>query len=527
MAVAIAAGSADSSAANRLGLAGSAAPPKGRSPKAQRVTPAATTNNASTVATNRMPQCYRASSSVMLAGVFAPRKSEFLGLLRLAAPLVFAQLAQNGLGFVDTFMVGRLGPGALAAMALGATTFFTTSIVTSSVLYAVGPVVAHAIGAGRRDEAGHVASQALWLALAFAVPGLIIFNTIGPLLYLFGLEPETAALAAGYLRAISFGFPFYLGFQALRGFLEGNGDARPIMFIAFFGVALNVLLCEALIFGHFGLPALGVVGTGYATATVYFVMFVLLAALVTWRYPKAAVLKGMRHLELRVMRELVRVGWPIGFTTGAEVGLFSLSALLMGRFGEDMLAAHQVAMQSASMTFMVPLGMSIATGVLVGQAAGRGDFAAVRRTGFMGIFVAVGFMVLTASLFAFAPRYVIGIYADLNNPANATMIATAAGFLGIAALFQLFDGVQVTAIGALRGLRDTRMPMLLTIVSYWVVGVPTGLLLAFRLGIGPRGLWFGMVAGLATSAVLMTIRFSRRSRLDVPPVVGASATRPT
>ncbi|MDT3681496.1 MAG: MATE family efflux transporter [Truepera sp.] len=463
----------------------------------------------------------------MFTAVFAPRKSEFLRLLRLAGPLVLAQLAQNGMSFVDTFMVGRLGPGALAAMALGATTFFTTSIVTSSVLFAVGPVVAQAIGAGRRDEAGHVASQALWLAVVFAVPGIVIFHSIGPLLYLFGLEPETAALAAGYLRAISLGFPFFLGFQALRGFLEGNGDARPIMYIAFFGVALNVLLCEALIFGHFGLPALGVVGTGYATATVYLVMFVLVAALVTWRYPKQAVLRGMRHLEFQVMRELVRVGWPIGFTTGAEVGLFTLSALLMGRFGEDILAGHQVAMQSVSMTFMVPLGMSIATGVLVGQAAGRGDDAAVRRMGFMGILAAIGFMTLTACLFAFAPRYVIGIYASLDDPTNASMIATAAGFLGIAAIFQLFDGVQVTAIGALRGLRDTRMPMLYTIFSYWLVGVPVGLLLAFKLGFGPRGLWFGMVAGLATSAVLMTVRFARRSRQVAPVVLGSPTTRPS
>lgn len=452
----------------------------------------------------------------MLVGVFRLRRSEFVELARLAAPLVLAQLAQNGLGFVDTLMVGRLGPGALAAMALGATTFFTTSIITSSVLFAVGPTVAQAVGGGRRAEAGAVASQALWLAVACAIPGLIIFNTVGPLLTRFGLEPETARLAAGYLRAISFGYPFYLGFQVLRGYLEGNGDARPIMGIAFLGVALNVVLCEALIFGHFGFPALGVVGTGYATATVYLVMFVLAAALVSWRYAAHGILRGMRRLRPRIIGELVRLGWPIGFTTGLEVGLFSLSALLMGRFGDDMLAAHQVAIQSASMTFMVPLGMAISTGVLVGQAAGRGDIGAVRRMGYMGIGLGVAFMVLTALLFTFAPRAVIGLYTDLSEPANGPMIAAAVGFLSIAALFQLFDGVQVTAIGALRGLKDTRVPMFFTLISYWVVGMPLGLLLAFRLGVGPRGLWFGMVAGLATAAILMTTRFARRSRPRSP-----------
>lgn len=444
--------------------------------------------------------------------VAAWRRSEFLGLLRLAGPLVLAQLAQNGLGFVDTLMVGRLGPGALAAMALGATTFFTTSIVTSSVLFSVGPLVAQAVGAGRRDEAGQVASQALWLALVFSVPGLVVFNTIGPLLAGLGLEPETARLAAGYLRAISFGYPFYLAFQALRGFLEGNGDAKPIMVIAFLGVALNVGLCEVLIFGHLGFPALGVVGTGFATATVYGVMFALVLLLVSWRYPERRVVPGMRRLRPDLMREVVRVGWPIGMTTGLEVGLFSVSALLMGRFGDDVLAAHQVAMQSASMTFMIPLGMAIATGVLVGQAAGRGDGLAVRRTGFMGLTVAVAAMALAALLFRFAPRLVIGLYTDVAEPANEAMVAVAVAFLSIAALFQLFDGVQVTAVGALRGLKDTRVPMLYTLVSYWLVGMPSGLALAFWAGVGPRGLWFGMVAGLATSAVLMTTRFARRTR---------------
>ena len=452
----------------------------------------------------------------MLVGVVATRRSEFFGLLRLAAPLVLAQLAQNGLGFVDTLMVGRLGAGALAAMALGGSFYFTTGIITSSILFAVGPTVAQAIGGGRRSEAAHAASQALWLALVLAIPGIVVFHAVGPILLRLGLEAETARLAGGYLRAISFGFPFYLGFTALRGFLEGHGDARPIMYIAFFGVALNVGLCEVLIFGHLGFPALGVVGTGFATAAVYTIMFLLAAGLVAWRYPKQRVLAGMARLRPRVMRELVKIGWPIAFTTGMEVGLFSLCGLLIARFGDSVLAAHQVAMQSASMTFMVPLGMAIATSVIVGQAAGAGDMAQVRRTGVMGIGVAVGFMPCSATLYLLAPRFVIGLYTDVSAPGNAAMVAAAVGFLGIAALFQLFDGVQVTAIGALRGLKDTRVPMLLTLVSYWIVGMPLGLLLAFGLGVGAKGLWYGMVAGLAAASVLMSARFARRSRTREP-----------
>lgn len=463
----------------------------------------------------------------MLVGVVVGRRSELTRLLRLAAPLVLAQLAQNGLAFVDTLMVGRLGAGALAAMALGASFYFTVSIITAAVLFSVGPTVAQAVGAGRRDEAASAASQALWLALILSVPGLLVFTAVEPFLLRFGIEAETARLAAGYLRNISLGFPFYLGFTALRGFLEGNGDARPIMGIAFFGVGLNVLLCEAFIFGHLGFPALGVVGTGYATASVYTVMFLLAAALVAWRYPAQRVLAGMRRARPRMMVALVRLGWPIGLTTGLEVGLFNLSGLLIARFGDATLAAHQVALQSASMTFMVPLGMSIATGVLVGQAAGRGDRESVRRVGFMGIGLAVAFMALSATLFLVAPRFIIGLYTDLHAPGNAAMVATAVGFLGIAALFQLFDGVQVTAIGALRGLKDTRVPMLLTLVSYWVVGMPIGLLLAFVLDVGARGLWFGMVAGLAASAVMMTTRFALRTRAGPPPQAGAEAPAPS
>lgn len=448
----------------------------------------------------------------MLSGVLGLRRSELTTLLGLALPLVLAQLAQNGMSFVDTVMVGRLGPSSLAGLALGATLFSSVLVISMAVMLAVAPLVAQAVGAKRRGEAGRVTGQALWLAAALSVPGLLFFYNVTPLLEALGTAPATVALASGYLRAVGFGFPFALGFVALRGFLEGHGHARPIMFIAIGGVGLNVFLNDALIFGHSGFPRLGMVGSGYATALVYFSLFVAGALLVGSAYREERIFAALRHLDLKIVGELFRLGWPISVTLGFEIGLFSVTTLLMGRFGDAVLAGHQIALQSASTAFMVPLGVSIATGVLVGQAAGRGDRDAVRRMGVLGIALGTAFMVLTALIFWFAPRLVMSLYLNLNDPINAGLIGYAASFLLIAGMFQVVDGLQVTAQGALRGLKDTRVPMLLTLVAYWLVGFPVGLLLAFTFGLGARGLWFGMVAGLAAAAVLLSLRFAHSAR---------------
>lgn len=449
----------------------------------------------------------------MLVRVTQSWTTELKQLLVVAAPLVLAQLAQNGMSFVDTLMVGRLGTTALAGIALGSTILSTVFIMCAAVLLSVGPQVAQAVGARRFDDAGRAARQGLWLALLISVPGIVIFANAGALLRAAGMDPTTAGAAAGYLRAVAFGFPAAVGFTAMRGFLEGHGDTRPIMFIALAGVGLNVFANDTLIFGRYGFPALGLVGTGYATSIVYTFMFALAAALVSWRYGRYRVFAGMRTPDWSTMVELFRVGWPISLTLGFEVGLFSAAALVMGRFGESALAGHQIALQSASMAFMVPLGVAIATGVRVGQAAGRQDASGVRRAGSLGIVVAAAFMVMTATVFWTAPRFVIGLYLRLDDPANAATIGFAVRFLAIAGLFQVADGIQVAASGALRGLKDTRVPMLLTLVAYWLFGLPVGLALAFPLGVGPRGLWLGLAAALALAAVLLTVRFARRTRV--------------
>ncbi|MEJ2288819.1 MAG: MATE family efflux transporter [Deinococcales bacterium] len=345
-------------------------------------------------------------------------RREFREMSLLAVPLVLAQLAQNGMSVVDTLMVGRLGARDLAGIALGGSTFTFVFILCMAVLFAVGPMVAQAHGGRRPEDAARATRQGLWMALALSVPGVIVFLEAGPLLVLAGQDAATAAASAAYLRAMAWGFPFALAFTALRGFLEGQGDTRPILVVAALGVGLNVIANEVLMFGRLGFPRLGLVGTGYATSVVYAVMALLIAVYLRARYRRYRVFAGMRQPDLGTLRELVRIGWPISFTLGFEVGLFWLTALLMGRFGDAALAGHQIALQSASTTFMVPLGISIAAGVRVGQAAGRSDPGGVARGGVVGITLSALFMACAAALFWLAPDAVIGLYLPVTPPAT-------------------------------------------------------------------------------------------------------------
>lgn len=438
-------------------------------------------------------------------------RREAAELLVVAGPLILAQLAQMSMGFVDTLMAGRLGQDALAGIALGSVIFGLVSIISMGVLFAVAPLVSQAHGAGDRDAAGRAARQGIWLAVLLAVPGFVLFRSAEPLLLALGQDAETAALAAAYLGAAAFGFLPSLLLTALRGFLEGLSDTRPIMLVLFLGIGLNIVANNALMFGRWGFPALGLVGTGVATAFVYSVMAVAAAGVVALRYRTYRVLRGLRRPDPAILRELFRVGWPIGVTLGFEGGLFAFAALLMGLFGQAQLAGHQIAVQAASITFMIPVGLSIATGVRVGQAVGRQDHHAVRRAGLTGIAAAVAVMLATASLFRFAPGLVVSAFLDPHEPANAEAVRHAVAFLGIAALFQVVDGIQVAAAGALRGLRDTRVPMVISLVAYWLVGMSAATLLAFPLGLAGRGLWMGLVLGLGTAAVLLLKRFLRLS----------------
>lgn len=439
-------------------------------------------------------------------------RAELRNLLIIAGPLVLAQVAQNGMSFVDTIMVGRLGGRALAGMALGAVLFNMTYLLNMALVMSVSPLAAQAVGAGDKSRAAVVARHGLMVALVLAVPAVLLVYLAGPLLVHLGQDSAVVAGATEYLRAVAFGLVGGIVMVALRGFLEGHGNTRPIMFIAVTGVLFNVAANEILIFGRLGAPALGLAGAGYATSITYTLMAVALILYVRWKYPDEAVFRSWRDTDGALFRELLTVGWPIALTLGFEVGLFSTASLVMGYFGDAPLAGHQIAMQTVSMAFMVPLGVGVATGIRVGHAVGRRDPLGVMRAGWTGVAVAGGFMALTATLFLLIPRAVVGIYLDLDLASNAPVIAYAVTFLGLGGVFQVFDGVQVAAVGALRGLKDTRVPMFITLLAYWLVGMPVGLLFAFGLDLGPRGMWFGLVTSLVVAALLLSRRFWSQSR---------------
>lgn len=435
-------------------------------------------------------------------------RSEVSSLVRLAGPLILGQLTGVLMTFVDTVMSGRLSAEALASVATGAAVWHTVYLFGLGVLLAVSPSVAHLDGAGDHREIPSVVRQAAWIALALALLTVIAYRSAGPLLDALAIAPQLHATILGYLGALTWGAPAMYLFLVLRNLCEGMGISRPIMYFGFVGLGVNVVANYGLIYGRWGLPALGAVGCGHATSAVWWVELVGLALYVR-RAPRLRRLGVFDRLEAPRPPELLallRLGLPIGWSFFVEVSMFATVALLMGSIGAVPVAAHQVAINVASITFMVPLGLSLATTVRVGNALGRGDRAAVARAGWLGIGLSMAAQLLAAGiLFAF-PRAIASIYSQ-----DEAVLSLAAQLLLLAALFQLPDGLQVSATGALRGLKDTTGPMVVTVVSYWLVGLPLGHTLAFHAQLGPRGLWIGIIAGLTVASAWLTARFRRRT----------------
>jgi len=436
-----------------------------------------------------------------------PSPREFAQLLRIAWPLVLAQLAQNSLTFIDTMMVGRLGEQSLAGIAIGGTVFFFVVFIFSGMLLAVGPMVSQAIGASNPAEASLAAQQGLWLSIFMVPLTACVFMGIPPWLVWSGQTPETTELATGYLLAISWGLPAKFGLFSLKGFLEGHSDTTPVMLICFLGVAMNVIANQILIFGWGWIPAMGLVGTGYASAIVYTTMFLAMAAYIRVRYSEYPVISLYPLPQLKTILEIVKIGAPIGFTIGSEIGLFSTMAFLIGTFGTEPLAAHQIAIQSASISFMIPLGIGMAASIRIGNAIGKGSRSDAAAAGYAAMLIALAYAIGAGLIFWFLPEAVLRLYFDIDNPENAVTAQFAISFLRVAAMFQLVDAIQVVASCCLRGLKDTRAAMLLSLISYWGIGLAACLLLSYTCNLGPIGFWYGIAIALGTAAVAMTTRF--------------------
>lgn len=438
---------------------------------------------------------------------------EIKGTLWLAGPVVVSLLAQNSMSFIDTVMVGRLGSEPLAGMALGNTVYFFVLIICNGVITAVGPMVSQAYGAGDNFAVGRSTRQGLWLGLFLSIPAIFILYNIGPILRLLGQVETTIQIAQSYLRAVVWGFLPATWFMALRNMVEGVSKPLPVTVIAFLGVCLNVTGNYVLMYGKLGFPAFGVVGTGIATSIVYWFLVITLLFYIRSR-PIFRPFELFSHLgkpDPHYFRELFRIGWPIGVMHGIETGLFMTTAILIGVMGVVPLAAHQIAMQCAVFSFMVPLGLGIATSIRVGQAVGRKDIHGLRLAGYAGILLAGAFMSMTAVLFWTVPELIISIFLDTSLPDNIPVVNLAVSLLGVAAVFQVFDGIQVSSSGALRGLKDTRIPMLIGLFSYWLTGLTSGYLFGFVFGGGAVGLWWGLVTGLVVAATLLLFRFHRKT----------------
>jgi MATE family multidrug resistance protein len=428
--------------------------------------------------------------------------------LRLAGPVIVGQWAAVAMSFVDTVMVGRVSPQALAAVAVGGSLWGTAMLFLTGVLMALPPSLAQLRGAGREDRCAAVGWQMFWIGQILAIVGIGALLSSGHLLRGVGVDPDIVPLAVDYLRAMAFGFPAFAGYQVLRFFNEGFAQTRPGMVFGLGGLGANVICNYVLIFGGFGLPAMGVVGCGYATAMVFWLQFLGLC-LYTLRVGRFRALMLWKAIPPAVgkMKKLLELGVPIGVAVFVEASLFSGVALLVGRLGAETVAGHQVAVNFAALTFMVPLGIGMAATVRVGEAIGRGEVAVARRAGLVGIGLALAAQSISAALMATFPHWIARVYT-----ADAGVIEAASGLILLAALFQLPDGLQVSSAGALRGLKDTRVPMVMTLIAYWGVGLPLAWTLGIGMAFGAQGTWIGLIAGLATAGLLLCGRFLRLSR---------------
>mgnify|MGYP002401912755 CR=1 FL=1 len=451
--------------------------------------------------------------------------AELRATLALAAPLAAANVATMVMGITNAVMVGHLGGAALAAAGLGGAVYFTLVMICQGVLNAVAPLAAHAIGAGDHDAAGRIAAAGLGLAALLAMPMLVLLTVAPLLLHAIGYEPKLAADIAGYLSAIRWGAPAFLLSAVLRAMLSASGRPRVVMVVLLCGIPANAALNWVLIFGHLGLPALGIAGSGCATAAIQWLMMLTIAGYMALAPGTAPVRFGRGLSGRRLFAEfgqILRVGLPIGGLFAMEIGVFNTTGVLMGLFGADALGAHQLTINFASLTFMVPLGIAQAAVVRVALHLGADAPAAAVRAGRTAIALAAGFMLAMSVLLLAAPLAIIRLYLDIADPANRGVVQIAVSLIAIAALFQVLDGVQVVAVGALRGYRDTTVPMLVAAIGYWGIGFSGGWALAFPLGWGPVGMWWGLALGLAVVAVSLTLRLEWRARSETGPGTAAA-----
>ena len=434
--------------------------------------------------------------------------------LVLGLPLIGSHLAQMALHVTDTVMVGWYGVVALASVVLGASSFFIVFVVGSGFAKAVMPRVAAALGRNDETQVRRDTRMGIWLSIGYGLAVYPIFWWSEPILLALGQNPEVAAIAQDYMRIAGLGMVPALVVTVLQSYLSALHRTQVVLWVTLAAVALNIAVNWALIFGNWGFPELGARGAAVATVTVQIMSLIVLGVY-------AHLLPDLRRFHLfqrfwrpdwQAMRQVWRIGLPIGLTGLAEGGLFQASALMMGWIGTVELAAHGIALEVAALTFMLHVGLSSAATIRIARFDGQGDRAALRQAAKVAVVISFGVAILSVILFLSAPRPIVALFLDLSKPESAAILAYGTVLLGLAALFQLADGMQVMALGLLRGIQDTRRPMWLAAISYWLIGIPCSYVMAFPLGFGGVGLWLGLVVGLICAAGSLMWRFWRLVR---------------
>jgi multidrug resistance protein, MATE family len=446
-------------------------------------------------------------------------RDEIVAMLTLSWPIILTNVAQVAMTATDVMMLGWLGSHALAAGALGTNLYYVPMIFGLGLMTATTPMIARELGRNRFTvrEVRRTVRQGLWIGVTISIPIWFVLWNATPILLAMGQDADLAQEAGTYVRALQWAvLPFYF-YIVLRSFMAALERPGWALVIAFLAVGFNALANYALIFGHLGFPKMGIIGSGIATTLSSILLFVGLVVVISLdrRFRRYRLFGRFWRADWPRYAQLMRLGLPIAAILSFEVTIFNAAAFLMGIIGPSSLAAHAIAIQIASISFMVPLGFGQAATVRVGRAYGAQDSDGIKRAGWVAFTAGTGFMALTALLMILAPLQLIRAFIDINNPANAEVISLAISFLALAALFQIFDGAQAVASGMLRGLHDTTVPMIYAAIAYWGIGLPLSVAFAFWLGMQGVGIWLGLLSGLAAASLLLLGRWLRREKLGI------------
>jgi MATE family multidrug resistance protein len=429
---------------------------------------------------------------------------------KLGMPLILSHVAQFAIHMTDTIMLGWYDVTALAASTIAGTLLFVVFIVGAGFAQAVTPLVASAAEENDETQVRRVTRMGLWLSIFYGLTVTLPFFWAEDILIAMGQDADVAQLAHFYLQITIWQMIPALIVMTLKSFLSALEHTAILLWATVGAAVMNVFVNYALIFGNWGAPELGIRGAAIASVTVTVISVLVLVGYTLRVLPQFQLFKNFWRSDREILNRVFMLGWPIGLTSLAEGGLFSASAVMMGWIGAIELAAHGIAIQLASLTFMVHIGFSQAATVRAGRALGRKDPVALRRGGITATAMSGIFALVTSALFMLFPEFLVSLFIDPDEPARDLLMSVGVQLVIVAGLFQIVDGAQVMALGLLRGVQDTTVPMVMATVSYWVIGLPTSYALAFWFGYGAVGLWFGLVVGLAVASVLLNLRFWTR-----------------